>query len=155
MYSLRRKPSPAFATRIMGRRLATHADITLRGTLAAISSLAFSLACSVSLCGLWRALQPTCARLTRLPRLAAGDGNADGRPKRVFFCEGASFLETLIEQSIAGYFTTCLAMSAVSLPARTRNPLPRQRLYLHFLRFWRSSHKRLEPGPWPNWLPSL
>jgi hypothetical protein len=37
----------------------TRAAITLRGTLAAISSLAFSLACSVSLCGLWRALQPT------------------------------------------------------------------------------------------------
>ena len=37
----------------------TRAAITLRGTLAAISSLAFSLACSVSLCGLWRALQPS------------------------------------------------------------------------------------------------
>ena len=57
MYRPRRKPSLAFATRIMGRRLATLAAITLRGTLAAISSLAFSLACSVSLCGLWRALQ--------------------------------------------------------------------------------------------------
>jgi hypothetical protein len=57
VYRLRRKPSPTFATRIMGRGLATRADITLRGTLAAISSLAFSLACSVSLCGLWRALQ--------------------------------------------------------------------------------------------------
>jgi len=59
VYKPRRKPSLAFATRIMGRRLATRAAITLRGTLAAISSLAFSLASSVSLCGLWRALQPT------------------------------------------------------------------------------------------------
>ena len=59
MYRLRRKPSLAFATRIMGRRLATRAAITLSGTLAAISSLAFSLACSVSLRGLWRALQPS------------------------------------------------------------------------------------------------
>jgi hypothetical protein len=33
------------------------------------------------------------------------------------------------------YFTTCLAMSELSLPTMTRNPLPRQRVYLHFLRF--------------------
>ena len=49
VYRPRRKPSPAFATRIMGRRLATRAAITLRGTPAAISFLAFSSACSVSL----------------------------------------------------------------------------------------------------------
>ena len=63
VYRLRRKPSPAFATRIMERRLATRAAITLGRTLAAISSLAFSLACSVSLCGLWRSGQP-CAQLS-------------------------------------------------------------------------------------------
>ena len=39
------------------------------------------------------------------------------------------------QQSIAGYFTTCLAMSELSLPTMTRNPLPRQRLCLLFLRF--------------------
>jgi arylsulfatase A-like enzyme len=33
------------------------------------------------------------------------------------------------------YFTTCLAMSELSLPTGTRSPLPRQRLCLLFLRF--------------------
>ena len=88
MYRPRRKPSPAFATRIMGRRLATRAAITLRGTLAAISSLAFSLACSVSLCGLWRAAAKLSYRLTVVAILAASTTakRGKGRHLAAFSC---------------------------------------------------------------------
>jgi len=77
VYRPRRKPSPAFATRIMGRRLATRADITLRGTLAAISSLAFSLACSVSLCGPQSHNRVVC-RCNHAARAARGPGLREG-----------------------------------------------------------------------------
>jgi hypothetical protein len=101
VYRPRRKPSLAFATRMMGRRLATHAAITLRGALAAISSLAFSLACSVSLYGLGRAMQPSSGyRLTLVAVLAA---STTAKPRKGPPVEAAFFVSgTICSSPIAG-----------------------------------------------------
>ena len=71
----------------------------------------------------------TLSRLRFWQRFRLSGGTA------IIKAKGVSFGKTPIEQSIAGYFTTCLTMSGLSLPTMTRNPLPRQRFCLLFLRF--------------------